>query len=114
MTEELKTEKVHSLETARWITKEQLRSVENWVHGIKNGRALIRPDVAPGEVRGSYGTTVYEVEGEPMVFFNKVSKGDPQLIGWIFCSEKHAKELEQAGILNFPKRKLLKAKTFKF
>lgn len=102
MTEELNTEKVHSLETARWITKEQLRSVEDWVHEIKNGRALIRPDVTPGyEVRGSYGTTVYKVEGEPMVFFNKISKGDPQLIGWIFCSKKHAKELEEAGIVNF-------------
>lgn len=93
---EISEEQVSGLKTARWITKEQLDSIEELV-SQSGGRAVTRPHTGDDP----YGPTIYELGNEPLMVFNKVSKNNPKHVGWVFPSEKHAKVLQEAGIMNY-------------
>lgn len=95
--EKVETEEVMGLKRARWVTKEELSKIEE-VISRSGGRAVTR---APIEDE-PYGPTVYELEEEPLMVFNKVSTRDPKYVGWVFPSEKHAKMIHEAGILTYP------------
>lgn len=94
---EQSTERVSNLERARWITHEQLVRIEKFVSS-SGGRVIRRP---PAGDRESYGPTIYELDGEPLVVMNKVSKSNPNHVGWVFPSEKHAKKIQDLGIIDF-------------
>jgi len=95
------TEHVNQLERARWITADQLRSIEDLVHS-EGGSAIVRPQNGEEE---PYGPTIYTIGEEPLMVFNKVSKRDSRLVGWVFPSEKHARMLQKAGILHLEETK---------
>lgn len=98
---EQSTEMVSLLNQARWITREQLRLIEDLIYR-KGGRVISRPQTGEEE---PYGPTIYAVDDEPLVVFNKVSRRNQRLIAWVFPSEKHARDIQEAGILNFEEPK---------
>lgn len=82
----------------REVSKEQSRAIRNWIENIRSGQRLM------------YG--VWNVDGEPIVISdNDMSfaryRGSIVGVGSIvpknilICSETHAKELEEAGIVSF-------------
>lgn len=71
----------------REVSEEQLGAIYKWVGEVKGGRTI--RTYYPGAQSG-----VFEVDGEPMVVFGPVKNT-------LLCSDRHAKELEEAGIVSF-------------
>lgn len=87
-------ERINGLKFGRWITQEQLTKIENLVHS-SGGNAISRPQTGDEP----YGPTIYELKDEPLIVYNKESKANRNYIGWVFPSEKHAKLLNDRGIV---------------
>ena len=90
-------EVAYGLKSTRWITKEQLAKIEEFVQ-TSGGNAITR---APLMGDKPYGPTVYQLGGEPLMVMNKTSKANPELIGWVFPSEKQTKMINDAGIIDY-------------
>jgi hypothetical protein len=85
----------------REISDEQFRAISDWIYDVKGGSFVRR-------LQGDDG--VWKVDEEPIVIHGKDDPiydehGDFDRFGpskkILFCSDKHAKELEEAGIVNF-------------
>lgn len=84
------------------VTDEQTNSIFQWKLAVKR-----EYDVPFLLEREDNHVQVYKVDGEPFVFYKRGAYRTggayiPAREKWtLFCSDKHAKELEEAGIVNF-------------
>lgn len=84
------------------VDKAVLEKVMDWVYEEKGGN-FVR-NLHPGTENG-----IWRIDGEPFVIYTKkVSPRPGTLAGtrpvqryYVFCSDRHAQALEEAGILNF-------------
>ena len=79
----------------REITFDQSKEIVNWITKIKGGRLVVYIPTFDNRIPG---TGVYEIEGEPLLLHGWIGT---RYQARILSSDKHAQELEQAGIVDF-------------
>ncbi len=78
------------------ISKEQLETLYTWVISKRGNLRGEHPNFP-----SNWNEKIYEVDGEPLIIntsFRQPFLGDAYRV---FCSGKHAQELEEAGIVSF-------------
>lgn len=87
--------------------------IEIWIH-FKHGKIISGFWIDHGDPRNEKETWTYFVDGEPLIIIHRqhtkyvqprsyggegVHYGPPETV--VYCSEKHARELEELGIVKF-------------
>lgn len=97
----------------REISEEEVQAVRDWVLDKKGSGTLLSNEKMVEEIlksNRSYfpyeGGITFVVDKEPLVIASRRSHWNPNTdryeLGFrLICSEKHAKELEEAGIVSF-------------
>lgn len=80
----------------REVSNEEFTRVEYWATTEKNGEYF----------NISSDAWIWQVEGEPLIVVDLMvgsDEGDRSALV-LMCSEKHAKQLQEARIINFPEQ----------
>lgn len=81
------------------ISKTEASKLNTWM--IQKSRVVLSdPNAEALQHIGGYD--IFMVEGEPLIVYSRRTPKPPIQI--LFCSNEHARQLEKAGIIEFPKR----------